>query len=572
MNLPHKARWPSWLLVVTLLLAGFSALAQPLPQDATLDATLDAAQDATRDALPHTDLPPRTEDTAPPPARLDAGTPPRVVIAPRDVITHDVIAHDVIAHDVIAPRDVIAHDVNAHDVNAHDAGVQGAHTTQTDRPRSTGSLARVTLGLFAILALVVLGAQPAVRALERRAGLAMLTGSGVPFLALGFVARHPAVGILDDQTLADMRPFLEFGLAWIGFRVGTEFNVRHIDEWPPGTARLMFIESACAFLGVAVGTGLLLRLGWGDPHWVRNALILGACAAVSAPSGVRALAHAGLIAPEAARGMRRVASLDDVMALLVLALVTSTFRPLTSAFWTLPPVGWLFLQIGMGVVLGGLTVAALRIAANPNEEFAMTLGAVAFTAGLGTAVGFSPLVVACLAGVVVENLQVSAQTARSITSASRRREIERTVYLAFFVVVGAMWEPRVGDGWLLLPIYVFARIAGKLLGVRAAHMELVRATPGASLAQTDVRVTWVALLPSSAVSIALVVSAQASYPTLLRGSLQTVVIAGALASELLFRAGAWVLGGRVNGDDSDLGALALTHETSDEAREREVPQ
>lgn len=446
-----------------------------------------------------------------------------------------------------------------------DAGVPSPASVSAAPPRerSTASLMRVTLGLFALLALTVLGAHPSVRALERRTGLAMVTGSGLPFLALGFVARHPAVGILDDAMLLDLRPLMEFGLAWIGFRVGTEFNVRQMDHWPPGTVRLMFIESACAFLAVAVGVGAALRVGMYSPAWVRNALILGACAAVSAPSGVRALEHGGLMRPEVARAMRRVAALDDVMALLVLALVTSAFRPLTSDAWALPPLGWLFLQIGMGVVLGGVTVGALRIASNAHEEFAMTLGAVAFTAGLGSAVGFSPLVVACVAGVVVENLQVSARTPSSLTTASRMRELERTVYLAFFVVVGAMWQPSIRAGWLLLPVYVFARLGGKLLGVRAARADVMRPAEG-PMSDGDVRAHWVSLMPASAVSIALVVSAQTAYPSILRGSLETVVIVGALASEILFRAGTWLLGGRVSGDDADLGALALRHEDPDE--------
>jgi hypothetical protein len=80
----------------------------------------------------------------------------------------------------------------------------------------------------------------------------------------------------------------------------------------------------------------------------------------------------------------------------------------------------------------------------------------------------------------------------------------------------------------------------------------------------DVRAHWVSLMPASAVSIALVVSAQTAYPSILRGSLETVVIVGALASEILFRAGTWLLGGRVSGDDADLGALALRHEDPDE--------
>src|SRR5687767_8468278 len=76
-----------------------------------------------------------------------------------------------------------------------DGGV--AHGTPTDAARasrrSAGSVARVTLGLFALLALAILGGHSSVRALERRTGLAMVTGSGVPFLLLGLIAHRPEV-------------------------------------------------------------------------------------------------------------------------------------------------------------------------------------------------------------------------------------------------------------------------------------------------------------------------------------------------------------------------------------------
>ncbi len=419
----------------------------------------------------------------------------------------------------------------------------------------------MTLGLFLLLALTILGGHPALRALEKRAGIAMVTGSGLPFLLLGMVARRPEVGILDDAILRDLRPLLEFGLGWIGFRVGTDFDVRAMDRWPDGTARVMVAESACAFLAVGVATGVAMKLGLHPHNVARNALILGACAAVSAPTGARALEHMGILPAESSKGLRRVASLDDIMALFCLALVTCAYRPVLGGTWALPPLGWLFVQIGMGVVLGAVLVAAVRIARNANEDLALTLGAVAFAAGMAEYLGFSPLVVGCVAGVVVTNLPASATAASSLVSRARLRELERTLYMAFFIVVGALWKPHDRTGWVLLPVFVLARMLGKFLGLRAAR----QAEQDAGGAQgvespTGVLRTWVALMPTSAVSIAVVVSAHTAYPSILQGSLQTVVIVGALMSELIFRAGVRLLGGHLRDDDTGLGALAMEHD------------
>lgn len=422
--------------------------------DAALDAGLDAALaplDASavdaRVVLAEAPLPP-PPPPPPPPRRLDAG-----------------------------PADVGTPDAGPPDAGPPDAGrVVDAGVVAPTRPapppqprRSTGSLARVTLGLFLLLALTILGGHPALRALEKRAGIAMVTGSGLPFLLLGMVARRPEVGILDDAILRDLRPLLEFGLGWIGFRVGTDFDVRAMDRWPDGTARVMVAESACAFLAVGVATGVAMKLGLHPHNVARNALILGACAAVSAPTGARALEHMGILPAESSKGLRRVASLDDIMALFCLALVTCAYRPVLGGTWALPPLGWLFVQIGMGVVLGAVLVAAVRIARNANEDLALTLGAVAFAAGMAEYLGFSPLVVGCVAGVVVTNLPASATAASSLVSRARLRELERTLYMAFFIVVGALWKPHDRTGWVLLPVFVLARMLGKFLGLRAAR-------------------------------------------------------------------------------------------------------
>jgi hypothetical protein len=64
-------------------------------------------------------------------------------------------------------------------------------------------LLRVVVGLTAVLALAVIAAHPLVRKVERKLGLTVLVSSGLPFLALGVIFRHPSIGILTDDVVAD---------------------------------------------------------------------------------------------------------------------------------------------------------------------------------------------------------------------------------------------------------------------------------------------------------------------------------------------------------------------------------
>ena len=84
------------------------------------------------------------------------------------------------------------------------------------------------------------------------------------------------------------------------------------------------------------------------------------------------------------------------------------------------------------------------------------------------------------------------------------------------------------------------------------------------------RAAWLALMPTSAVSIAIIVSVRTAYVTVLSGSLETVVIIGALVAEMVFRVSLFVAGGR-SMLDAEAAALPIEHETPDAPGAASVP-
>src|SRR5262245_5354660 len=112
-------------------------------------------------------------------------------------------------------------------------------------------LPRVVVGLTIALALAVLAAHPKVRALEKRFGVTILISAGVPFLAMGAIFRLPEVGILTADILADLKPAFEFGLGWIGFVVGMQFDIRSIDAMPPALGPVIAVETIIPMLTTA---------------------------------------------------------------------------------------------------------------------------------------------------------------------------------------------------------------------------------------------------------------------------------------------------------------------------------
>jgi Kef-type K+ transport system membrane component KefB len=203
--------------------------------------------------------------------------------------------------------------------------------------------------------------------------------------------------------------------------------------------------------------------------------------------------------------------------MVVLAIVTAIFRPVGRERFALPPLGWVFLQVGMGACLGFLLLAARANARSHNERSALTFGGVAFSAGMAQYIGFSPLVVTFCAGVIVASLRDREQD----DFAAMILSLERPIYLTFFALVGATWSVANARVLVLLAAFVAARTAAKILAPRVRP--LTNGPPPTRVA--------IALLPSSVVSVAVVVTTRNLYPDF-DPLFESVVLFGALFAEL----------------------------------------
>jgi Kef-type K+ transport system membrane component KefB len=404
-------------------------------------------------------------------------------------------------------------------------------------------LLRVVLGIALAFTLAVLAAHPLVRRIERRLGLTVFVSSGLPFLVLGVLFHLPAVGILTDDIVTDLRPALEFGLGWLGFVVGMQFDIRELDALPEKTGTVVFAESAIPFAATFV-LCLVTLIGL-DPFWsfgaiafhdpvlastlrasLRDALALGACAAPAAPIAAVAIARSS--GSFAASLVARVTALNDVAGVVVLGLICAFFRPADAyAAWKLPHIAWLFVTLGLGGVLGIVTYVLVRSAKSAPEEMACLLGSVGLSAGMSGYLGISPLVTCCIAGALLANLPY-----RKMRRALKETivQVERPLYLIFLLIAGALWDPTAWQGWVLAPIFVFARVGGKILGAHVAKLAGPEELP-------DAGTLGLALAPQSPIAIATIVS----YLTLYRPIaplasnlpwLMTACVGGAVITEV----------------------------------------
>lgn len=383
---------------------------------------------------------------------------------------------------------------------------------------------KVIGGLVALLVLAYLGGHRRVVRFQERLGIGGVITAGFPFIALGLFASRSSIGILGPDVIDRLRPILHFGLGWLGFLIGAQLDIRMLDRVPRGTAYLILVETLGPFGITAAGSGavmLAFGLAWSDPDVWRDVILLGAAAAMTAPRKFRGFAnrtwHEG-------RGVDvLLGQLDELVGVIGLLFITAYFRGATPGTWILPGTAWVFVSLGLGVAVGVLIFAMVRVPVSNAEFLAVVLGGIAFASGLAGYLYLSPIVICFVAGVLVTNFPNEQRD----NIFRILHHLERPVQLLFLIIAGAMWKPDDWRGWALVPLFVAGRALGKYSGVLASRTAVGALLPSGFADHCRL------VAPLSGLSIALVVSVPSLAQDAGLSWVVTAVIGGAIATELL---------------------------------------
>lgn len=397
--------------------------------------------------------------------------------------------------------------------------------TTAETKSNTWFAVKVIGGLLGLMVLAYLGGHRKIVRLQERLGIGGVITAGFPFVALGAIASQPEIGILNYDVIERLRPVLHFGLGWLGFIIGAQLDIRVLDRVPKGTAYLILVEALGPFGITAAGCGaLMIAFGMDiqDPSTWRDMILLGTAAAMTAPRKFRGFAnrtwHEG-------RGVDvLLGQLDEMVGVIGLLFITAYFRDDAAAgTWQLPDTAWVFVSMGLGVAIGILIFAMIRVPTSNAEFLAIVLGGIAFASGLAGYLRLSPIVICFLAGVLVTNFpNDQRQSVFKIL-----HHLERPVHLLFLMIAGALWDVADWRGWVLVPLFVAGRVIGKWTGVMTAKTKVGAFLPSNFADQRN----WVT--PLSGLSIALVVSVQSLYHDDGLAWIVTAVIGGSLLTELL---------------------------------------
>lgn len=361
-----------------------------------------------------------------------------------------------------------------------------------------------TVTFVVLVAFAVAGSE--LRAALARRGLRAPAMEGLSFLVLGAVLGQEGLGLFPEDVLATLRLVVLLGLAWIGLVFGLQIEWRVIRQLRPWHRLLGWVVPSC-FGAVVLGGGL----GLGIPGPL--SLGLAAVAMAGSPATLEAVARGRRpVDRSVLRLVKLVTAYSGLPAVAVFAVSAAEASPVVLG-GALP--GWelLFFMVGVGVLVGYLSLALVKGLTDNIRILTMLAGTMSGLAGACALLGASGLPAAALTGAVLINRSTFPHRMLRVA-----HSLERPLLVALLVLVGASWQ----GGAFSWPVFVLmaggrllgATLGGGLLSFAARRRTLVFEGRGVGLG----------LLPQGELALGLVVALVSFVPGT-DGVLEAVVAA-----------------------------------------------
>lgn len=386
---------------------------------------------------------------------------------------------------------------------------------------------KLLLAIAIIAAIAIIGSR--ITFFNRRLplGIRNILFTGTEYIFIGLILGPFVLGILDEKTLLQLESFLWFGMAWIGFLFGLQFEIRLLKKLPRYYFSITAIQSTVTFLIVAFALYLLLSALsiFSDEITLYSAMVLGAAASCTAQSAIAIvnlnyrIENKGLL-----ELLRYISSVDGIFALvyfvLALSLVTMINATEGTANSILVPLKWIAISVGVGAIPSFILIILSQNRFNNNEFTLFVIGILLFCGGLAQQLSYSPLISGMICGVFTANF--CKQRLRAIQLVVHA---EKSIYILLLLFIGAYWKLQFNVTVLIGIAYFLFRITGKVVGVFLStrlFKPQYRVPLGAGLG----------LISEGGLVVAIILNFHVLYPTVAE-SLITVVVFSILLSEFI---------------------------------------
>ena len=309
-------------------------------------------------------------------------------------------------------------------------------------------------------------------ALTRRAAkfsripiVAALIGGGWMFFGVGLLLGPIGFHFLTNESLTELRPLLQLGLAWIGLLVGLQAKRAIMAQVPAVLWKWIAVDCVAS-----VCTGVIITavtLIWIAPEATWGALcfpcVLIGCATIGWTAELRSLRGLDARSPRLGTLTQAGAGLAVIIAITIHGIVSLNTSVLSDGTIALN-LGWGSLGFIITLLVAGVCAMAMRLLLqreswNDGRIIVSLIGTLALIAGVATVLDGSPMFGACALGVMIANMRSGAmrKLERVITGS------ETAVASIFFLLAGAMVNPIVAWWpWIIAVIVLAFRVVFKV--------------------------------------------------------------------------------------------------------------
>jgi Kef-type K+ transport system membrane component KefB len=338
-----------------------------------------------------------------------------------------------------------------------------------------------------VLVALIVSAFVVSRLLHRYAERVALV-SGIEYAVVGvLIGPLMPFGLIAEETLKSLDLLVTLLLGLLGFMVGLHAReaLRRFEHFLAGSVaglivaltvsvvtlaliqwlQPVYLQDPTPMFAIPVWTdGVRLYQLWASEDALWLALTLGAAAAIASSTAIQSVTERWRAEGPPVVLLRDLASAGQVMAILLFGFALAGDRAVEAAGdYGLSLVEW----AGLTAFAGALTGLLFTIFIGGDEDdlrlYLATLGVVIFAAGIGAALGVSPLFVNLVAG-----LTVAATSPHGDHLRDNLDRLKRPASTLLLVFAGIAWRPVSGWMWLIPAAYLIARVGSRLLASRFA--------------------------------------------------------------------------------------------------------
>ena len=348
--------------------------------------------------------------------------------------------------------------------------------------------------------------------------------TGVEYIFIGAILGSMGINLIDKASLEALEPFLLFGLSWVGFLFGLQFEIKLLRNLPRFYFTITAIQATIAFIIITVLTFIILNYLFDFllPFNILASVVLGCIGSCSAQSAIAIVSQNHRFKNKALIDLLRyISSVDGIFALIFFSLALCIFPNQEQVEFNAGiSFLWIIKSLFTGIVPALILIILSHTRFTQAEFLVFVIGTVMFSGGLAFQIQHPPLISGLICGVITANF--CRHRIRALTTAVTA---EKSIYIILLIIIGAGWNFEFNQSLLVAMGYWVWRVVGKLMGNYIATRTFRPKYPVPAM-------IGFGLLSEGGLAIAIILSLQLLHTTV-ADYLITIIILSVVANELI---------------------------------------